>query len=92
MDYAVIEAYPNPFNGSVSITLSGANSDDLGLTIYDMLGREVKSAQFNSDGSNRTTYTWDGMDNHGQAMPSGVYFVKLNDAVPKTLKKITLLK
>jgi len=91
-DYAVIEAYPNPFNGSINITLSDVNSDDLGLTIYDLLGREVKSARFNSDGSNQSIYTWDGMDNHGQAVPSGIYFVKLNNGIPKILKKITLLK
>lgn len=91
-DYVIIDAYPNPFNNSVNITVSGTDSDNLGLSIYDMLGREVKSAQFNSDGSNRLTYIWECLDNHSQTVPSGVYFVKLDNGSTNTFKKITLLK
>jgi hypothetical protein len=91
-EYAIIDAYPNPFNSSVNITVSGSDNNDLGLTIYDILGREVKSARFKTDGSARPTYIWDGMDNQDRAVPSGVYFVKLNNSDPNTIKKITLLK
>ncbi|MDI6840640.1 MAG: hypothetical protein QMD71_07325 [bacterium] len=83
-----LETYPNPFNRETVIYylyLSGKHDDypinlachsevagrDLRLAIYDLTGRLVRTFPISN------SITWDGRDNCGKLLPSGVYFCKL---------------
>lgn len=82
-----ITAYPNPFNGSVSITAITDSKSE--LVIYDLLGREIRSFPVNAGSNN---ITWDGFDENGLAVRSGLYFVRINNPFENNVKKILLLK
>ncbi|MBP9191570.1 MAG: aryl-sulfate sulfotransferase [Ignavibacteria bacterium] len=91
--YELNQNYPNPFNPSTSISYSLPKTSDVSLKIYDMLGNEVRSL-LNNESKNAGSYTatWDGKNNSGANVSSGIYFYKLTaDNFSKTLK-MTLLK
>jgi enediyne biosynthesis protein E4 len=87
----IIQAYPNPFNSSTLITV-GRGTGDCEIAIYDLLGREVKSAAVQLQSSSNTSYLWDGTDSQDNHVPSGVYFVKANSDNHSAELKVTLLK
>lgn len=68
--------YPNPFNTSTSIPYSIEKPGQVEVTIYNTLGQAVRSlvSEFHAPG----TYarTWDGRDNAGRLLHSGLYFYR----------------
>jgi len=86
--------YPNPFNISTKIafTITGKISTDTIITIFNIIGTEVKNItrQFFSPGNYEVT--WDGTDNYGKEVGSGVYIVELNVGQFRQIKKMILTK
>ena len=77
-EYAISGAYPNPFNSSVAIEYSIPEVSQVKLDVYDICGRRV-SALF--DGEQAAGYyraVWDGTDNRGTKLSSGVYLFRLS--------------
>lgn len=86
-------AYPNPFNAEIRIPYTTMTSFQGELTIYDLRGRHIQSAIIHHDKQGTYEMSWDGMNNHGLAVDSGIYLVKLSSATGETLtQKISLLK
>ena len=90
--HIVLSAYPNPFNSSSVISIEGGDSEKYSLEIYDMLGRQVRSAEIPNASVGLTTYIWDGKNDQGYSVPSGVYFVHVQTEKTSSELKITLLK
>jgi hypothetical protein len=80
--YALSQNYPNPFNPSTKITFAVQKAVEAQIVVYDVLGRRVKTLA--SEHMTPGTYTteWNGVDEHGNTVGSGVYFVRMvaNDA------------
>ncbi|HDR90932.1 MAG TPA: T9SS type A sorting domain-containing protein [candidate division Zixibacteria bacterium] len=78
---ADLRVYPNPFNSSCRIEFSG---DISGIEIIDITGRSVRNFDF-AIGQN--SIVWDGLDNHGLSVPTGVYLVRAGgcEIVKKTV-------
>jgi len=76
-----IKAFPNPFNSSCRIAFSG---QVMGIEIIDITGRTVRDLDF-PVGQN--SIIWDGRDNGGLSVPTGVYLVRAkgSEIVRKTL-------
>ncbi|MEE9554588.1 MAG: T9SS type A sorting domain-containing protein [candidate division Zixibacteria bacterium] len=91
-DQIVLSAYPNPFNSSTMISIAAENSENYILAIYDMLGRCVKSETIANNSSGKSTYIWDGADSDNNPLPSGVYFVRVNNKRFSSELKITMVK
>ena len=85
--------YPNPFNASVTIEFSipSSNRQDVSIIITDLLGRTIQQTSMRSN-SQKTTWTWDGIDKNGITSPTGIYFVIINNGKQTQSRKITLLK
>lgn len=85
-------ASPNPFNPETAIWYSVANSGRVSVRIYSIEGRLVKTLrdEFTSAGSHEVR--WNGMDNNGRQVPSGLYFVKTESAGQSAVFKLSLLK
>jgi len=75
-----LDNYPNPFNSSTRITLSLPAAADVQLSIYNILGQKVRSLERGhlSAGSHRII--WDGKNDAGHLLPSGVYFARLQQS------------
>jgi hypothetical protein len=84
-------AYPNPFNSGVVIpfTLESAGAPAK-LAIYNIVGQEVRQMGLGSLAPGSHQITWDGLDQQGKALPSGVYLYRLQadswSAVGKVVK------
>jgi len=83
---------PNPFSESTAISFNLKNAAHRGaeITIYNLQGKLVKTYDITPD---MNSITWNGTDEKGTAMPSGVYYytISLDDQITKT-KKLLLLK
>jgi hypothetical protein len=73
--------YPNPFNATTAIVYSlpniGAQPAPVRLAIYNILGQEIKSLTDERQQPGRHIVYWDGTDQYGQPVASGVYFYRL---------------
>jgi hypothetical protein len=86
--------WPNPFNPSTSIsfTLGEGDQREVKLGIYDAGGRRL--ALLVDEGLDPGSYilNWNGHDDRGREMPSGIYFARLSVDRQVESKKMTLLK
>jgi hypothetical protein len=89
-----VSAYPNPFNPSTTIALN-IPAQDAGKAmfagIYNARGQLVKTLVDNQV-TQQQDFTWDGSDNTGATMGSGLYFVKVATASSTTMHKIMMIK
>jgi arabinogalactan endo-1,4-beta-galactosidase len=84
--------YPNPFNPSTVIPYTIARRSHVQLNIYNLLGQSIVSLVNTSQEPGEYTAAWNGTDNKGRSMASGVYFVRLNADGSILLRKILLVK
>jgi hypothetical protein len=85
--------YPNPFNPATSIQFSLPQTEKVHLAIYDIRGRLVRTLvdhELYSQGW--YTLNWDGRDNLGQKVASGIYFTKLQAGKFAATRKMTLVE
>ena len=91
--FALESPYPNPFNASVLIPFQvHRHRAPVELTIYDMLGRPVRTLISHPLGSGSQARLWDGRNNSGQAVGNGAYMVRLRVGHQHTTTKVMLLK
>jgi hypothetical protein len=75
--YLLEQNYPNPFNPSTTIRFSLKETGDVRLAIYNLQGQEVRTLVTREMQAGAHTINWDGKDQHGHPVPSGIYFYKL---------------
>ncbi len=75
--FALEQNHPNPFNPSTQIQFTLAQPGMVLLTVYDMLGREVKQLVNGSLAAGKHSVQWDGSNERGEKAASGVYFYRL---------------
>jgi len=87
-----LEISPNPFTDRTDITCSmGQSAKSTELKIYDISGKLVKDfSHFTLDVLRPTLLSWDGTDESGELLPSGVYFVQVKGGDLNLTKKVIL--
>ncbi len=92
--FALEPNYPNPFNPTTTIryTVGGTGSIHVLLTIHDVLGRVIKTlvAEMQAPGAYRVV--WDGTDEQGRGVSSGVYFCKFRAGGFTATRSMALLR
>jgi hypothetical protein len=83
---------PNPFNPSTLIRYVLPAGGTVILTIYDAAGNRVRALEqgFRTDGQHEVT--WNGLDDSGSPVASGVYFYRLETPDRSEVKRMVLLK
>ncbi len=89
---ALHQNHPNPFNPTTAISYDLVSNTRVSLRVYDVSGRLVKTLVDDIRPAGRQTTTWDGTDNSGNQVSTGVYFYRLNTAGNVFTKKMVLLK
>jgi YVTN family beta-propeller protein len=89
---ARLEAYPNPFNPQLTVAVQLDEASPGRLAVYDLAGRQVRALASGSFAAGTHTVRWDGRDDAGQAMPSGVYLVRLSGAAGDVAAKVVLAR
>jgi hypothetical protein len=90
--FQLFQNYPNPFNSSTIITYEIMKAGDVTLKIYNILGREVRSLVNNLQKPGNYKITWDGKNNQGKGVTSGIYFYQLKAGDYKETRKLVLIK
>jgi hypothetical protein len=91
-EYQLSQNYPNPFNPETKIEFKLPKSGKIKLIVYNILGQKVATL---FDGFKRSgTYSviWNGKDLYGKAVPSGIYFYRLEAGSITRTAKMTLVK
>ncbi len=89
---ATVVVAPNPFNPSASIRFDLRTAARVRLVIYDLEGKAVRTLAGSRLSAGPHTYFWDGRNDTGDALPSGVYFFHLEADGASTAGKLTLLR
>jgi len=84
--------FPNPFSASTSIQYKLNIKSDVEITIYDLLGREVR--KFISDNKSPGVYSviWDGKNEQGKSVATGIYLYQLNAGNESRVGKMLVLQ
>lgn len=75
--FELSQNYPNPFNPSTTIRYALPTESKVSLIIYNVLGEQVITLVDAQQGANTQQVTWNGMDNHGKVVPTGIYFCRI---------------
>jgi hypothetical protein len=86
------ENYPNPFNPSTRIRFGVHEKRNISINIYNALGKLVKQLVDQDYNPGWYEAEWDGKNETGNAVGSGLYFVSLKDGISYRRQKILLLK
>ena len=89
---SLLTAYPNPFNGRINIPFQLAQSEDVNLIIYDILGKEVQKFPIKYFTPGKYNISWNAKNRLGQEVSTGVYFIKLHSNYSNSVEKIIYLK
>lgn len=76
--YELLGNYPNPFNPSTTISYALPYQSSVEIIIYDLMGREVKSFNVSSQSAGYNRLVWDGRNENGNFVSSGVYFYRIS--------------
>ena len=90
--FSLYQNHPNPFNPETRIVYDMHEAGDVRLVIYNVLGQEVRTLFNGRKSIGRHETVWDGNDQNGRSMMSGVYFYALKSAGFKAVKKMVLMK
>lgn len=90
----LLNNYPNPFNPATTISFQLESTKNSSLIIYDGMGRKVKSYSEQDFTKNNESYEvyWNGRDDTGKSVASGIYLYKLKNSRYTATKKMILLK
>jgi hypothetical protein len=95
--FALNQNYPNPFNPTTTLSFSLVKSAFTEVAVYNILGQKVASLVGEQLAPGTYTTKWNGTDDRGLSVSSGVYFVRMNanfDAAANftAMRKILLMK
>ncbi len=83
--------YPNPFNPTTTIYYSLGKSEDVTLAVYNVLGQKIRTLVDRRMTAGEHFCQWDGKDNFGRQMSSGIYFYNIKaGSFSKTIKMIMM--
>ncbi len=101
VDYAAVNVpenlkltgcYPNPFNAQTKIVFTVARPAVVSVQIFDLLGRQVIKTSIAVSSLGEHVYIWDGTNQMGATVSTGLYFVQLNAGKTSAIGKLLFLK
>jgi len=95
LEYKIHPAFPNPFNATTLLKLDLPEKTTFSLIIYDIKGLEVwalNNRHTNSYSAGYHTIIWDGTDNNGSILPTGLYLIVFNSSDYRMNQKLVLVK
>jgi len=90
--FALDQNYPNPFNSNTVIRFTLPRRAEAGLSIYNLAGQQVATLAEGSREAGTHTVRWDGRDNGGRELASGVYLCRLQAGTHVRNRKLLLLR
>lgn len=91
--YELLQNTPNPFNPTTTITYRApAGAGRVEIAVYDVAGRRLATLLSSESSPGTHQIVWDGLDDDGNRVASGTYFVRMSAPGHSSTQKMTLLK
>ncbi len=90
--FAVGPNQPNPFNPQTTITYSLPSRGEVTVTVFDVSGRLVRTLFQGVESAGVKTIAWNGVDDAGQSVASGVYYYRVESLGQSATRKMVLMK
>ncbi len=91
-DYALLQNYPNPFNPETTINYRIPETGTVRIVIYDALGKKVRTLVQESRSVGEYQVRWDGKDDDGKQVASGIYLCRLSAGEFSKSIRMTFIK
>ncbi|MCB5251840.1 MAG: S8 family serine peptidase [Candidatus Cloacimonadaceae bacterium] len=88
----LLAAYPNPFNPSTTLSFSLKDHGNVSLDIYNQKGQKVRSLLNDVLPAGEHSIHWNGTDDNGQNVASGLYFYRMKSGKYSSTRKMILMK
>lgn len=85
-------AFPNPFNPTTNISFNLKEAAEVSLVIYNQKGQKVRSLINANLPSGKHQLTWNGTDDNGHGVASGLYFYRMKSGKYSSTRKMILMK
>ncbi len=92
LTFALDQNFPNPFNPTTMIRFALPKESKVSLKVYDVIGREVRTLVNGDLAAGINTVEWNGRNNLGQSVASGMYLYRIQAGTFVSTKKMMLLK
>jgi len=92
LSFTLAQNYPNPFNPTTTIEYRLNKAQFVTLTVYNVLGQKVRTLVSGKQGAGLHRLVWNGRNAQGLALPSGVYFYRLQSRENVATKKMILIR
>ena len=90
--FTLSQSYPNPGNPSTTITFTLPQKAHVTLEIYNLLGQRVRTLVDGAIDAGSHTVVWDGRDEFGEIVPTGIYLYRLQSADFVRARKMVLVR
>ncbi|MBN2087960.1 S8 family serine peptidase [candidate division KSB1 bacterium] len=90
--FALLQNFPNPFNGETEITYQLTQSAHITLRIFNLLGQELRTLVDREESAGLHTIRWDGKDAQAQELVSGIYIYQIEAGTFIACKKLALIR
>ena len=91
-DFSLFQNFPNPFNPATTISYHLPKDAKVNLQIYNLLGQEVRTLVNQTQTAGDNLVVWDGKDDSGQIVNSGLYIYRLETENTAIHRKMLFLK
>ena len=91
-EYAIHQNYPNPFNPITTLRYDLPENSLVKITVYDMLGREVKTLINQTQDAGYRSVIWNATNDYGKPVSAGIYIYQIQAGEYNSTKKMVLLK
>ena len=90
--FTIHQNYPNPFNPVTTLRYDLPENGNVNITIYDMLGRQVKTLINQNQDAGYRSVVWNATNNYGEPVSAGIYLYQIQAGEYMQTKKMVLLK
>ena len=90
--FALHQNYPNPFNPVTTLRYDLPENAMINITIYDMLGKQVKTLVNQTQDAGYKSVIWDATNDYGKPVSAGIYLYQIQAGEYISTKKMVLLK
>ncbi len=91
-DFTLEQNYPNPFNSNTMISFNIPKTESVTINIYDIKGQKICTLLNNKMKAGNHSVKWNGRNNKGNIVPSGIYFYRIEAGSYQKVKRMLFIK
>jgi hypothetical protein len=92
VEFGFSEGYPNPFNPETTVNYQTALDGNISVIVYNIMGKQIRALVRESKPAGYYKSNWNGRDDQGNAVPSGIYFIRMQSGEFNKVRKVILMK